>query len=289
MATPALRRKENVLGNFYVDSSCIDCDTCRWLAPAIFTDIGDQSAVFHQPETDDEETLALYALLACPTASIGTAEKSERLKIVRDLFPLPLEENVYYCGFHAEASFGAASYFIKHPDGNILIDSPRFVPSLVKRLEELGGVRTMFLTHQDDVADHQKFHDHFHCERWIHHAESRAAVGAEKLFSGDTPISLTSDALIIPSPGHTRGSSVLLYRNKFLFTGDHLAYSERLKNLYAFRSATWFSWQTQIASMQKLLDYSFEWVLPGHGRRLHTSKDDMHQQLKKCIDWMTLR
>ena len=29
MATLQRKRAENVEGNFYVDSSCIDCDTCR--------------------------------------------------------------------------------------------------------------------------------------------------------------------------------------------------------------------------------------------------------------------
>jgi len=29
------------------------------------------------------------------------------------------------------------------------------------------------------------------------------------------------DLLVIPTPGHTRGHVVFLYRKKFLFTGDH--------------------------------------------------------------------
>ncbi len=39
--------------------------------------------------------------------------------------------------------------------GNILVDSPRFNPILAKRIEELGGVRHIFLTHKDDVGDHE--------------------------------------------------------------------------------------------------------------------------------------
>ncbi len=33
MADPKKRRPENAPGDFYVDAACIDCDTCRWLAP----------------------------------------------------------------------------------------------------------------------------------------------------------------------------------------------------------------------------------------------------------------
>ncbi len=36
MATVAARLPENVPGEFYVDRSCIDCDTCRRIAPAVF-------------------------------------------------------------------------------------------------------------------------------------------------------------------------------------------------------------------------------------------------------------
>jgi hypothetical protein len=36
MADPAHRLPENVEGSFFVDSTCIDCDTCRQIAPATF-------------------------------------------------------------------------------------------------------------------------------------------------------------------------------------------------------------------------------------------------------------
>lgn len=49
MANLNLRRPENVSGDFYVDTSCIDCDTCRWMAPEVFVEVGEQSAVHHQP------------------------------------------------------------------------------------------------------------------------------------------------------------------------------------------------------------------------------------------------
>jgi glyoxylase-like metal-dependent hydrolase (beta-lactamase superfamily II) len=32
--------------------------------------------------------------------------------------------------------------------GNVLVDSPRFNPALAKRIEELGGVKYIFLTHK---------------------------------------------------------------------------------------------------------------------------------------------
>eukprot|EP00884_Botryococcus_braunii_P021475 jgi/Botrbrau1/8010/Bobra.384_2s0032.1 len=63
-------RPENVEGSFYVDHTCIDCDTCRWMAPDVFGRVGDQSAVVAQPSTSEGRVQALQALLSCPTFSI---------------------------------------------------------------------------------------------------------------------------------------------------------------------------------------------------------------------------
>ncbi len=52
--------------------------------------------------------------------------------------------------------------------GNVLVDSPRFAGSLVRRIEEMGGVSLMFLSHRDDIADHAKFSAHFGCPRVMH-------------------------------------------------------------------------------------------------------------------------
>src|SRR5579885_366946 len=158
MATLKKRLSANVAGDFFVDATCIDCDTCRWMAPETFRDQNDKSYVHHQPQTPAETQRALMALTACPTSSIGTVERHD-MSPVFSAFPDKIDDNVSHCGYHSEDSFGAASYLIVRPEGNVLIDSPRFAGPLVKRLEERGGVKTLFLTHGDDVADHQKFHE----------------------------------------------------------------------------------------------------------------------------------
>ncbi|MGB6299066.1 MAG: MBL fold metallo-hydrolase, partial [Rivularia sp. (in: cyanobacteria)] len=56
--------------------------------------------------------------------------------------------------------------------------------------------------------------------------------------------------------------------------------------LIAFRNFCWYSWDELQKSMPKLTNYSFEWVLPGHGRRYHGDVKKMQQELTKCIDWM---
>ena len=286
MAKLNLRRVENISGYFYVDSSCIDCDTCRWMTPEVFNRTGGQSVVYHQPENEIERLRSLQALLACPTSSIGTVEKPVDVNKAIASFPIPVAENVYHCGYHAENSYGAASYLIVRPEGNVLVDSPRFAPPLVKRLEEMGGIRYLYLTHRDDVADHQKFHEHFKCDRILHSDDITTDTrNVEIQLTGLESFSL-DDLLIIPVPGHSKGHTVLLYKN-FLFTGDHLAWSERLNQLVGFPDVCWYSWSKQVESMRQLVNYSFEWVLPGHGRRYHANSLTMQQQMQQCISWMT--
>ena len=94
---------------------------------------------------------------------------------------------------------------------------------------------------------------------------------------------LDEELIAIPTPGHTRGHVVLLYRNKYLFTGDHLWWSPTYNSLNASSSVCWYSWPEQTRSMERLLDYDFEWVLPGHGRRAHLSLAEMRRQIEACI------
>lgn len=287
MASPARRRPENEAGDLFVDDTCIDCDTCRWMAPETFTRDGGMSVVHAQPEDAEARRRALRALVACPTASIGTMAPAPELKDVRGSFPVPVDGPVGHCGYHSERSFGAASWFIQRPGGNVLVDSPRFAKPLVESIEALGGVRWMFLTHRDDVADHEKFADRFGCERILHADDVTADTqGVEWTPEGEAAFMVDDGLKAIPVPGHTKGHMVLLHEDTHLFTGDHLAWSDRLGHLYAFRGACWYSWDALKGSMARLADERFTWVLPGHGRLHHDTAESMHGSLVRCLEWM---
>ena len=251
MANTQQRLPENVPGDFFVDSSCIDCDTCSQLAPTVFRDHGEQCSVHHQPSDDLETRLAMMALVACPTGSIGTSSR-HNAHIGIDAFPSQVAESVYFCGFTSESSFGGWSYLIVRPDsegGNVLVDSPRFTGHLVKRFHEMGGIRRMLLTHRDDIADHERFTREFGCERIMHLDDGAERLGVELVLKEQNEVKLDADILAIPTPGHTRGHVVFLYKDKFLFTGDHLAWSPARKTLTAFPGVAWYSWAKQTESM----------------------------------------
>jgi glyoxylase-like metal-dependent hydrolase (beta-lactamase superfamily II)/ferredoxin len=299
MADLNRKLEENAPGELFVDDSCIDCDTCRELAPVTFGSLRNgQSFVREQPRDGAEWRRALQAVVSCPTASIG-AERSAK-EAARDL-PVAIADQVFRCGYSSEDSYGAQSYFLRRPDGNVLVDSPRAAAPLLKRLEDLGGVQKMFLTHRDDVADHAAFHARFGCQRIIQRADDQ--IGAELLL-GDEPREIGAGLLAIPVPGHTRGSCALLVDERWLFTGDHLwaeepalparggartrgASNDDEGHLQMGRGVCWYSWPEQLRSLRKLLDYSFEHVLPGHGRSLELSKAAMREQVGGLVRRLT--
>jgi glyoxylase-like metal-dependent hydrolase (beta-lactamase superfamily II)/ferredoxin len=278
-----LRRSENAPGDLFVDSSCIDCDQCRQIAPDTFSRVGEQAAVSRQPFDRKTEFAALKALVTCPTASIGVTGEHPVQDAVQ-AFPDLIQDNVYFCGYAAESSFGASSYLIVRTEGNMLVDSPRFAGPLVKNVELLGGVRFIFLTHKDDVADHQQWADHFGAERIMHVEDAGRLRGKiEHLIAGEKDVQFMDSMRIVPTPGHTRGHITLLYEEKFLFTGDHLWWSPQYGSLHASRGVCWYSWPKQIESVKRLTNYNFEWVLPGHGMRIHAPREQMQEFLSECL------
>jgi glyoxylase-like metal-dependent hydrolase (beta-lactamase superfamily II)/ferredoxin len=257
---------ENAPGNLFVDDSCIACDTCRAIAPRTFGGGEDDVAfVARQPSEPAERRRALMALVACPVAAIGARSKDGIADAAR-AFPDPVAPGVLRCGYAAASSFGAASWLVLRPDGNVLVDSPRFAAPLAERVCALGGARLMFLTHRDDVADHARWHDALGCERVLHARDVGPGTrGVERRLEGDAAVPLGPGLLAIPVPGHTAGSAALLVDGEYLFTGDHL-WGDAEGRLGASRAVCWWDWAAQTASMQRLADHRFTWVLPGHGR-----------------------
>ena len=93
MAEIAKRLAANVAGEFFVDSTCIDCGTCRQVAPDTFAEGRDASFVRRQPAGEAQSHRARMALVACPVAAIGT-ESKHRIGPARDAFPELVDETM---------------------------------------------------------------------------------------------------------------------------------------------------------------------------------------------------
>lgn len=305
------RRKENVDGLIYVDSSCIDCDTCRWLSPSIFRRENDQSAVYHQPQTEEELMAGLQAAVACPTGSIRTEMPQKRSKEALASFPKAARdfdghvvENVFYNGYTSKDTFGCASWLLLGGgDGrpNVMFDCPRFSENLAKNIESLtadtGGVEYLVLSHMDDVAGHDVWAKRLNAKRVIHRTECNMQQGTNEC---EIKLDLESENKeneryvlapgmeIIHVPGHTLGSIALLdIPTKSLFTGDHLAFFASLGNLSGSPRFIQHSWSVQNGSVRKLSKESFLHGWPGHGRSFHFKDDaDRVQGIEQSAEYM---
>src|SRR5688500_15301355 len=165
------------------------------MAPETFARRGRQSAVVRQPVGSEEAARAALAAVACPTASIA----SPGMAAAARGFPVPVAGEVFHCGFHSPDSFAATPYLVRLPEGNLLVDSPRFAAPLVRRLEELGGVHWILLTHRDDVADHDRFARHFGARRVLHRDDAPVPGGpVEVSLEGKDPVQVAPRVTAIP-------------------------------------------------------------------------------------------
>jgi glyoxylase-like metal-dependent hydrolase (beta-lactamase superfamily II)/ferredoxin len=292
MARSELRHPENAPGEWFVDTRCIDCGTCRELSPELFGERSGQSIVTRQPEGEagpGSELGAWLAAQACPTTSIGTSPVRPR---PGRLYPREIEHgsDVWDLGYCSEDSFGASSWFAVRPGGNVMVDSPRWTEALAVPLAERGGVDHVVLTHRDDVADARRWAERFGSRVWIHADDASVAPWATDLIEGVAPVPVTDGLLAVPTAGHTKGSVVYLLDDRYLFTGDSLAWSHHEHDLIAFRYACWWSWPAQTESLARLAEgHRFAWVLPGHGARTSGDPAELHDRLERLVERMRQR
>ncbi len=120
----------------------------------------------------------------------------------------------------------------------------------------------------------------------IHRDELSSQPGAGVVLEGPGPWELAPGFRAIAAPGHTKGHCVLLLRDRFLVTGDHLDWDRDGRRLAASEDYCWYSWPRQAESVRRLADYRFEWVLPGHGQRVRLPADEMRAQILRLAEAM---
>jgi glyoxylase-like metal-dependent hydrolase (beta-lactamase superfamily II)/ferredoxin len=285
MARLDQRHPDNVDGEWFCDTRCIDCDVARHYAPGLIeADDEGLSVVVRQPASPAESAALWRAALACPTRSIGT-RSGERPPA--GVFPWHLTDGVYLCGHNDRSSFGAHSYFVVRPDGNLLVDAPRWTSSLAASFEERGGIDHVLLSHRDDVADAQRYAERFDATVWIHEDDEAAAPFATDTLTGDEVVDVAPGVTAIPSPGHTAGSVLYLVDGAHLFTGDTLYWNHRRGHLDVFGGATWHSWEALGSSIARLASVArFSWVLPGHGKWGTADPGEFAEQVRLLAEEM---
>lgn len=266
MARIADRHPDGAPGDWFVDTRCFDCDAARHVAPGLIVrNPSDGVSLFsRQPQTPGELEMAWRAVLVCPTRSVGHVTLT---RPDQPVFPEPLGNDVFRLGHNAPSSFGAHSYLVRRPGGNLMIDAPRWTRDVYGPIDEAGGIAHILLSHRDDVADAHRYADRFGARVWIHADDADAAPFATDLIEGLDPKEITVGALGFPVPGHTEGSVLYLVDDHLLFSGDSLAWSPEDERLYAFEQACWYSWKEQMRSLGRFATsgHRFDRLFCGHG------------------------
>jgi len=276
MARMDLAHPKSRAGSWFVDTRCIGCDASRHWAPSLIeADEQGLSYLARQPENPAEEAELWRAAAACPTQSIGTAGAR---RPPQPAFPFELTPGVYALGHNARSSFGAHSYLMVRPDGNLMTDSPRFTRDQAERIEDLGGLRHVLLTHRDDVADADRWAERFGADVWIHEADADAAPYATVIL-GNEPATISPGVTAVHAPGHTAGHVVFHADDRWLFTGDALHWNHRRGELDVFPEQTFQSWDILADTMDRLAALSVEWVFAGHGSWHHVEADSYTRQM----------
>ena len=97
--------------------------------------------------------------------------------------------------------------------------------------------------------------------------ELASQPGAELVLDGDEPVELAADFLAISTPGHTAGHSCCSTGVDSCLPGI-ICGGIATTDGWVPRAIIAGIWPQQIASLWRLEQFGFEWILPGHGQRI---------------------
>lgn len=151
-------------------------------------------------------------------------------------------------------TLGGTAYFIVEKGGNILIDCPAWTQSHQDFVANQGGVRWLFITNRNGIAQVGKIQADLGCQIIIQEQEAYLLPEVEVVSFGQE-LNLASNCSAIWTPGYSPGSSCLYYQahGGVLFTGRHLLPNSQGKPT-PLQMAKTFHWSRQLRSVAALRD-----------------------------------
>lgn len=167
--------------------------------------------------------------------------------------PRPVFETVYAFSPNRD-TLGGTAYFLRLPEGNLLIDCPAWDLAHQSFLTEQGGVRWLFLTHRGAMGKVKEIQQAWQCAIIVQEQEAYLLPNLPVTpFQDSYRFTPTTEA--IWTCGHSPGSACL-YHGEYggiLFTGRHLL-PDRQGLPAPLRTSKTFHWPRQIQNVQKLID-----------------------------------
>ena len=160
---PSRRHPEGSDGDWFIDDRCIGCGATTSIAPGLIRAASDgrQYVFVRQPASQEDVVLAQQAAEVCPTRSIGNESRNRW----RKHHPVEVASGIWRTGSNSAETAGGNAFVVQRSSGGLLIDAPRFTPSVRSGVERLGGIGTILLTHRDDVGDAEQYAEAF-APRW---------------------------------------------------------------------------------------------------------------------------
>ncbi len=201
-------------------------------------------------------------------------EVNQQLKLAANVYRFPQQQ------FYGEA---VGSYLIEEPDFIVLVDGPQ---TLTEEHEDFishfGKPLKLFLSHGPTGGEGKVLQKKYKAKIYLHKADKHdewLTVKPDVFF--DTDFHFSDNLIVIHTPGHTPGSSVIFDRkNKILFTGDHIegAATGEIYDFMTHNDGFAGNVHERLESAKKLLTYDFEKILPFHYEMLLS---DAHAVLKQ--------
>ncbi len=177
------------------------------------------------------------------------------------------------------------SYLLDRPEGNIIIYNSSGIGKASDEIEKIGTSIGLFLNHHHEAMFGKQDLD---VPIWINEKdEQKANMPITNTFSTEQKIG--NDLEIIPTPGHTQGTTSFLWDNgehRFLFPGDSIWFQNGEWKAVVLGDSDRSAYLESLETMKKLdFDFIVPWgVEEGSPAGYAISKDQKIEIFDKIIE-----
>jgi glyoxylase-like metal-dependent hydrolase (beta-lactamase superfamily II) len=180
--------------------------------------------------------------LPVPSLPVKSPATKPPMEILPGIFAFPPNRD----------TLGGTAYLIRSPAGNILIDSPAWNDVNQQFITDLGGVKSLAITHRGGIGATTTIAAALDCEVIIQEQEAYL-LPQLKVTTFQDKFDIKDSIHAIWTSGHSPGSACIYCAgsNGVLFTGRHLL-PDPLGAAVPLRTAKTFHWKRQLRSVEAI-------------------------------------